>query len=101
MRDASGFTTILGIAALALATAIIWPIQALQAQATATTAQGITGSVTDLTGAAVAGAQVVAQSIATSVEFKTTTGESGYFSFPGLPCLRKRPEHSVLRLQRQ
>jgi hypothetical protein len=56
----------------------------LHGQATASANQGITGSVTDPTGAAVPGAQVVARNTATGVEFTATTGASGYFSFPAL-----------------
>jgi hypothetical protein len=70
--------------ALLAVVAAIWPIQALRAQATATAGQGITGSVTDPTGAAVSEAQVMAQNMATGLEFTATTGDTGYFNFPGL-----------------
>src|SRR5690349_9815563 len=63
---------------------VTWHVPLLRAQATATANQGITGSVTDATGAAVPAARVVARNASTGVEFSTDTGAGGYFSFPGL-----------------
>jgi hypothetical protein len=46
---------------------------------------GISGSVTDPTGAAVPGAQVVAVATSTNTTYKTITSSAGEFSFPDLP----------------
>ena len=46
--------------------------------------QGITGVVTDPSGAVVPDAKVVAQNVATGVETSGTSTSAGFFSFPGL-----------------
>src|SRR5579862_7626543 len=46
---------------------------------------GIVGSVTDPTGAAVPGAQVVAVATSTNTTYKTVTSSAGEFSFSDLP----------------
>jgi len=46
---------------------------------------GITGSVTDPTGAVVPGAQVMAVATSTNTTYKTITSSAGEFSFPDLP----------------
>src|SRR6201997_1804150 len=46
---------------------------------------GITGSVTDPTGAVVPGAQVVAVATSTNTTYKTITSSAGEFSFSDLP----------------
>jgi hypothetical protein len=53
-------------------------------QATGTADQGITGSVTDSSGASVPNADVIAVNISTNVPTSTRTSNAGYFSFPGL-----------------
>jgi outer membrane receptor protein involved in Fe transport len=53
--------------------------------AQATASGTIQGTVTDATGAAVSGAQVVAKSKATDSTRTTTTGETGYYRFELLP----------------
>lgn len=60
------------------------------AQATATSGQGLTGRVTDPSGAAMPGVPVVAEHLATGVKLETTTNDSGFFSFPGLVVGRYR-----------
>jgi hypothetical protein len=59
-------------------------LPAAQCQVTATADQGITGSVTDSSGAVVPDAEVTALNTATNVSFTTRTTSAGYFSFPGL-----------------
>ncbi len=45
----------------------------------------LTGLVTDRSGAVVSGASVTCKDKATNVEYKATTGDSGYYLFPALP----------------
>src|SRR4051794_20063190 len=57
------------------------PVQALAQEASA----GITGRVTDPTGAGVVGAAVVARDEQRGTEWPTKTNEEGIFAFPRIP----------------
>jgi hypothetical protein len=68
---------------LGLMSAVL-PIPYLFGQATATSGQGLTGSVSDSSGAAIPDADVTIANTATNVEYSARTGGDGYFRFPGL-----------------
>src|SRR5437764_15497584 len=64
---------------LTLTTLLAFPLSAQVDRAT------LNGTVTDVTGAMVAGAQVVAAAPATGFHRETITGSGGGYNFPGLP----------------
>jgi hypothetical protein len=63
--------------------AMLFAVSAI-GQATATAGQGIGGSVTDQSGAAVPNAEIKVVNTATNVVFSSRSSSSGYFGFPGL-----------------
>jgi len=67
---------------LAVCATLLVPVS--HCQVTATANQGITGSVTDSSGAVVPDAQVTALNLSTNVSLTTRTTGAGYFNFPGL-----------------